>query len=59
MQQLARKFAAELSFDFGGVIGEVDPPRSTALSLMREFIADSGDLAEAIFEKQSRLLRPA
>jgi len=59
MQQLARKFAAELSFDFGGVIGEVDPPRSTALSLMREMMADNSDLANAIFEKQSRLLRLA
>ena len=41
MQQLARKFDAELSFDFGSVIGEVDPPRSTPLSLMREAMADS------------------
>jgi GNAT superfamily N-acetyltransferase len=40
MQQLACKFDAELSFDFGSVIGEVDPPRSTALSLMREAMAD-------------------
>ena len=36
MQQLARKFDAELSFDFGSVVGEVDPPRSTPLSLLRE-----------------------
>ena len=34
MQQLARKFDADLSFDFGSVVGEVDPPRSTALSLL-------------------------
>jgi GNAT superfamily N-acetyltransferase len=59
MQQLARKFDAELSFDFGSVVGEVDPPQSTALSLMREAIADSHDLANAIFDKQTRLLRPA
>jgi GNAT superfamily N-acetyltransferase len=56
MQQLALKFDAELSFDFGSVIGEVGPPRSTALSLMREMMADGHDLANAIFEKQSRLL---
>ncbi len=36
MQQLARKFEADLHFDFGSVVGDVDPPRSTALSLMRE-----------------------
>jgi len=59
MQQLARKFEAELSFDFGSVIGEVDPPRSTPLSLMREVMADSYGIAAAIFEVQSRLLKPA
>ena len=59
MQKLARKFDAELSFDFGSVIGEVDPPRSTLLSLMREAAADSHGVAAAMFEAQSRLLRPA
>jgi hypothetical protein len=41
------------------VTGEVDPPRSTPLSLMREAMADSYGIAGAIFEVQSRLLRPA
>ena len=59
MQQLARKFEAEFSFDFGSVTGEVDPPRSTPLSLMREAMADSHSIACAIFEVQSRLFRPA
>jgi GNAT superfamily N-acetyltransferase len=59
MQQLARKFDAEFSFDFGSVIGEVDPPRSTMLSLMREAMADSYGVASAIFDVQSRLFRPA
>jgi GNAT superfamily N-acetyltransferase len=59
MQQLARKFDAEFSFDFGSVVGEVDPPRSTMLSLMREAMADSYGVASAIFEVQSRLFRPA
>ena len=58
MQQLARKFEAELSCDFGSVVGEVDPPRSTPLSLMREAMADNYGIANAIFEAQSRLLRP-
>ena len=31
MQQLARKFDAELSFDFGGVIGEVESSLATPL----------------------------
>jgi GNAT superfamily N-acetyltransferase len=59
MQQLARKFDADLKFDFGSVIGEVDPPRSTLLSLMREASADSHGVAAAMFEAQSRLFRPA
>jgi GNAT superfamily N-acetyltransferase len=59
MQQLARKFDADLSFDFGSVIGEVDAERSTPLSLMREAMADGHGIAAAIFEAQSRLLRPA
>jgi hypothetical protein len=59
MQQLARKFEADLHFDFGSVVGEVDPPRSTVLSLMREAQADAHGLAAAILEAQSRFLRPA
>ena len=59
MQQLARKFDAEFSFDFGSVTGAVDPPHSTALSLVRETMADSYGIASAIFEVQSRLFRPA
>ena len=59
MQQLARKFDAEFSFDFGSVVGEVDPPRSTMLSLMREAMADSHAIAGHVFEVQARLFGPA
>jgi len=58
MQQLARKFDAELSFDFGGVVGEVATPRPTPLSLMREILADGHGFATAVFDVQSRMLRP-
>lgn len=57
MQQLARKFDAEISFDFGSVVGEVDPPHSTLLSLMHEAVSDSFSIANAVFDAQSRLLR--
>ena len=59
MQQLARKFEAGLKFDFGSVVGEVDPPRSTPLSLMREAVADAHGVATAILDAQSRLIDPA
>jgi GNAT superfamily N-acetyltransferase len=58
MQQLARKFEAGLSFDFGSVVGEVDAPRFTALSLMREWIADGESVANAMLDMQVRMLRP-
>jgi len=57
MQQLARKFDAELSFDFGTVVGEVESSRPTPLSLMREFMADGHGFATAMLDLQSRMLR--
>jgi GNAT superfamily N-acetyltransferase len=59
MQQLARKFDAELTFDFSSVVGEVTTPRPTPLSVMREIVADSHGFATAMLDVQSRLLRPA
>jgi len=59
MQQLALKFAAELSFDFGSVVGEVEAPHPTPMSMMREFVADSTGFATAMLDVQSRLLKPA
>ena len=57
MQQLARKFDAELSFDFGSVVGEVESSRPTPLSLMRELMTDGHGFATAMLELQSRMLR--
>jgi GNAT superfamily N-acetyltransferase len=57
MQQLARKFEAELSFDFGSVIGEVETPYPTPLSMLREVVADSHGFATAVLDAQSRLFR--
>ena len=59
MQQLACKFDAELTFDFGSVEGEVEAPQPTPLSLMREMVADGHGFATALLDVQSRLLRPA
>ena len=57
MQQLASKFDAELSFDFGAVVGEVESSRATPLSLMREIMADQHGFATALLDLQSRMLR--
>jgi RimJ/RimL family protein N-acetyltransferase len=59
MQELARKFSAELSFDFGSVVGEVRAGSPTPLSVAREFVSDSHGFATAMLDVQSRLLRPA
>jgi GNAT superfamily N-acetyltransferase len=59
MQQLARKFDAELRRDYDSVIGEVEAPYPTPLSLMREMIADGTGLATAMLDAQSRLLKRA
>lgn len=58
MQQLARKYEAELRFDFSNVVGEVATPRPTPLSLLREMLADGHGFATAMFDVQSRLLKP-
>ena len=57
MQQLARKFDAELSFDFASVVGEVATARPTPLSMMREILADNHGFATAMLDVQSRLLQ--
>jgi len=57
MQQLARKFDAELSFDFESVVGEVESSRPTPLSLMRELMSDGHGFATAMLDLQSRMLR--
>jgi RimJ/RimL family protein N-acetyltransferase len=57
MQQLARKFDAELRRDFDSVIGEVDAPYPTPVSLMREMIADGAGLATAMLDAQQRMLK--
>jgi GNAT superfamily N-acetyltransferase len=56
MQQLARKFDAELTFDFGSVVGEVESSRPTPLSVMRELVSDSHGFATAMLDLQSRML---
>ena len=59
MQQLARKFDAEMKRDFDSVIGEVAAPYPTPLSVLREMIADGTGLATAIVDAHSRLLKGA
>lgn len=59
MQQLAKKFQADLKFDFGEVVGELDAPRFTPVSVMREAFEDAHGVATAWLDAQSRLFKSA
>ena len=59
MQKLARKFDAQLKFDFGTVVGAVRAPKLTPVSFMREAFADGHRLARAILDVQAQMLRSA
>jgi hypothetical protein len=39
-------------------VGEVAAPRPTPVSMMREILADGHGFATAMFDVQSRLLKP-
>jgi GNAT superfamily N-acetyltransferase len=59
MVDLVKKFDAELSFDFGSVIGEVEAPHPTPMSVWRELVADGHGFATAMLDVHTRMLRPA
>jgi len=58
MIDLARKFEADLKFDFGSVVGEVEAPHPTPMSVWREVVADTHGFATAMLDVQVRMLRP-
>ncbi|BAT58730.1 acetyltransferase Pat [Variibacter gotjawalensis] len=57
MQQLAKKFDAQFSFEYGSVIGEVETPYPTPVSVMREVVADSANFATAMLDVHKRLFK--
>lgn len=59
MQQLARKFEADFTFDFGSIVGEVRAPRYTALSLALEAVEDAHGIATSLLDAQMRLFKVA
>jgi GNAT superfamily N-acetyltransferase len=59
MIELARKFEAELKFDFGSVIGEVEAAHPTPISVWRELVADTHGFATAMLDVQAKMIRTA
>jgi GNAT superfamily N-acetyltransferase len=59
MIELARKFEADLTFDFGSVVGEVEAAHPTPMSVWREMVADSHGFATAMLDVQTKMMRTA
>ena len=59
MVDLAKKFDAELTFDFGSVVGEVEAAHPTPMSMWRELVADTHGFATAMLDVQTKMIRPA
>ena len=55
MQQLARRFRAQLKFQSGSVMGELQAPYPTPISLMRELMAEGTDLVAAMLHVPAQL----
>src|ERR1043165_2781509 len=50
----ARKIEAELKFDFGSVVGEVEAAHPTPMSVWRELVADTHGFATAMLDVQAK-----
>ena len=59
MVELVKKFDAELTFDFGSVVGEVEAAHPTPMSMWREIVADGHGFATAMLDVHTKMLRPA
>ena len=57
MQAIARRHGAEIKFEPGDVVGELQNPGPTPFSLWRELVADGHGWAGAAFDLQARILR--
>ena len=59
MQAIARKYEAELRFEYGEVIGEIMPEAPNYFSLLAEAVEDRFGYMMAVLDLQSRLVRAA
>lgn len=56
MQAIARKFEAELRFEYGEVVGEIVPRTPNYFSVLEEAVEDRVGFMMAVFNLQHRLL---
>jgi hypothetical protein len=59
MQAIARKYEAELRFEYGEVIGEIVPDTANYFSILAEAMDDRVGFMLAVFDLQSRLVKAA
>jgi RimJ/RimL family protein N-acetyltransferase len=59
MQAIARKYEADLRFEYGEVIGEIVPQNPNYFSLLAEAVEDRVGFMMAVLDLQNRLLRAA
>lgn len=59
MQRIAEKFAADIRFEEGDVLGTLRTSHPSPFSLIRAAISESHGLAHSLLDEQSRLLRRA
>ena len=59
MQAIARKYEAELRFEYGEVIGEIVPDTANYFSILAEAMDDRVGFMLAVLDVQSRLVKAA
>jgi len=59
MQRIAKKYAADLFFDHGEVVGQLKPSMPTPISLWTEAVDNSNGFVMAVLEFPLGRLRPA
>jgi len=59
MQAIARKYEAELHFEYGEVIGEIVPDNANYFSILAEAVEDRVGFMMAVLDLQTRLVKAA
>jgi GNAT superfamily N-acetyltransferase len=59
MQAIARKYEAELRFEYGEVVGEIVPDTANYFSILAEAMDDRVGFMLAVLDLQSRLVKAA
>jgi RimJ/RimL family protein N-acetyltransferase len=59
MQAIARKYEADLRFEYGEVVGEIVPQEPNYFSILAEAVEDRVGFVLAVLELQSRIIKAA